>query len=123
MDISFFFDAVFEGSIPLLLVVFMLVQGLKTLKNKDGGQLIDGNGLLIASFGIGLILGLVYTVYAVQPPAGTDWYTDYRYWVGAAVYGIALGGLASLFFESIKAIVTKAFEIFEKRGVDQSGQE
>ena len=123
MDISFFFDAVFEGSIPLLLVVFMLVQGLKTLKNKNGGQLIDGNGLLISSFAIGLVLGVIYTIYAVKPPAGVDWYTDYRYWVGAVIYGIALGGLASLFFESIKMIFTKALDIFEKRGIAQSGQE
>ena len=122
MDVTFFLNAVFDGSVPLLFVIFVLVQGLKLLKNKQGGQLIDGNGLLISSFAIGLVLGIIYSVYAVKPPVG-DWYGDYRYWVGAAAYGIALGGMASLFFESIKAIVTKAIATFEKRGIDQSGQE
>ncbi len=123
MNVSFFLDAVFDGSVPLLVVVFMLVQGLKSLKNKQGGQLIDGNALLISSFAIGLVLGVAYSVYAVQPPLGADWYGDYRYWLASAVYGIALGGMASLFFDSIKAIVTKAIELFERRGIDQSGQE
>ena len=121
MDVTFFLNAMIEG-IPLLLVVFVAVQFLKSFKKPDGSQALDGNTLLGASMAIGLVLGVLYSIFAVRPPEG-DWYEDYKYWLGAATYGIALGGLASLFFDAIKAIVAKAIETFSKDGIDRSGQE
>ena len=108
--------------IPLLLVVFVAVQFLKSFKKPDGSQALDGNVLLGASMTIGLLLGVLYSIFAVRPPEG-DWYDDYKYWLGAAAYGIALGGLASLFFDAIKAIVMKTLETFTKNGIDRSGPE
>ena len=121
MDVTFFLKAMIDG-IPLLLVVFVAVQFLKSFKKPDGSQSLDGNVLLAASMGIGLVLGVLYSIFAVRPPEG-DWYDNYKYWLGAAAYGIALGGLASLFFDAIKAIVAKAIETFSKDGIDRSGQE
>lgn len=125
MDISFFLDEAIQG-IPLLVPVVVLVQLLKSFKTKDGAQAIKGNALLLASFGIGLILGTLYMVYGTKPPDGAEWYGGFQYWFGTVIYGITLGGLASGVFETLKALFDKAVEKFFKKGIDQaaaSGQE
>jgi hypothetical protein len=89
------------NGIPLVFVVFVMVELLKRLKGKDGNALIDGNGLLISSFVIGLLIGVGYML------ATTEMTASFGYWFGVAVYGIALGGMASIFYEAIKSIVDK----------------
>jgi len=122
MDISFILIGAI-GGVPILLLVFMLVQWVKSFKTADGLQLVDGNKLLVISGAIGCMLGVIYIMYTIRPPFGVEAWDIFKYWAGAAAYGIALGGLASLFFDAVKAIVTKSVETFAKRGVDQSGQD
>lgn len=124
MDISFFLEDAVQG-IPLIAVVVILVQWLKGFKKADGSPLIMGNALLISSFGIGLILGVLYMIYAAQP-VGSNVYESYKYWFASAIYGITLGGLASGSYETLKAIFEAAVEKLYKKGITKAisnGQE
>lgn len=124
MDISFFLEDAVQG-IPLIAVVVILVQFLKGFKKEDGSPLIVGNALLASSFGIGLVLGVLYMVYAAQP-VGTNVYEGYQYWFASGIYGITLGGLASGSYETLKAIFEAAVEKLYKKGIEKavtSGQE
>ena len=107
-DLSQFATAAVSGT-PLLFVVFVIVEIVKRLKNKAGEQLVNGNGLLLSSFMAGLVIGLGYMLFLGKPPEA-DWHADYRYWFASAIYGIALGGIAALFFDGVKAIVVSAIE-------------
>lgn len=110
MNIELFLDAAVSG-VPLLFVVWGVVQILKLFKRPDGEQLISGNLLLVLSFVWGLILGSGYMVLVTRPPAGVvDWWPVYGYWFGVVVYGIALGILAAVFWEALKSIVERAVQ-------------
>jgi len=125
MDISFFLDEAVEG-IPLIVVVVILVQFLKGFKKKDGSQAIAGNSLLASSFGIGLVLGVLYMLYGAKPPELVNWHEDYRYWFATAIYGITLGGLASGSYETLKALFEATIEKLLKKGINKgitNGQE
>ncbi len=87
--------------IPLLLVVFMLVELAKRLEREDGTPLLQGNAILLSSLGIGLVLGIGYMLYSV-PPEPT-----YRYWFSVVIFGLTLGGLASIFYDLLKTLVER----------------
>jgi hypothetical protein len=108
MDLTKIFTASIVG-IPLIFLVFGLVEFMKRLKNKDGEQAISGNWPLIVSLLWGLLLGGLYMIAQTRPPAG-DWWTVYVYWFGVVVYGLALGFLASLFYDVLKALVDKLIQ-------------
>jgi hypothetical protein len=95
------------NGVPLFLVVFVLVELMKRLKKSDGSPAVSGNGLLLASFGWGLLLGIGNILFSARPPGVGDWYAIYVYWFAAVVYGIALGGTASVFFEVVKGLVER----------------
>lgn len=80
------FDQIVNG-IPLLLVVMGLVE----LSKSFGAQ---GKALTAISFGIGLIIGLLYQLSLGMP-------ADYAGWFGAAVFGLALGLVASKVYDAI----------------------
>jgi TM2 domain-containing membrane protein YozV len=80
------FDQIVNG-IPLLFVVMGLVE----LSKSFGAQ---GKALTAISFGIGLIIGLLYQLSLGMP-------ADYAGWFGAAVFGLALGLVASKVYDAI----------------------
>ena len=82
------FDQVVNG-IPLIFVVMGLVELVKAFG-------VQGKALTAVSFGIGLALGLLYQV-SLGVPAG------FSGWFGAAVFGLALGLVASKVYDAIKS--------------------
>ena len=80
------FDQIVNG-IPLLFVVMGLVE----LSKSFGAQ---GKALTAISFGIGLVIGLLYQLSLGMP-------ADYAGWFGAAVFGLALGLVASKVYDAI----------------------
>jgi hypothetical protein len=103
MDIKAYADAAVAG-VPLLFVVFGLVSWLKSFKNSAGGQLIDGNWLLLVSMLAGVVLGGGYMVSQTRPPGG-DWWVGYVYWFTTVIYGIGLGVVASGFYNEVKRLI------------------
>lgn len=82
------FDQVVNG-VPLIFVVMGLVELIKAFG-------VQGKALIASSFGIGLVVGLLY-----QLSLGTP--ADYAGWFGAAVFGLALGLVASKVYDAIKS--------------------
>ena len=80
------FDQIVNG-IPLLFVVMGLVE----LSKSFGAQ---GKALTAISFAIGLIIRLLYQLSLGMP-------ADYAGWFGAAVFGLALGLVASKVYDAI----------------------
>ena len=87
------FDAIVAG-LPLVLVVIGLVEWFKQLG-------VQGNNLRYVSMAIGLVFGIGYQVSLGMP-------TDYAGWFGAAVYGLALGLVASGIYDAASDIVHKS---------------
>jgi len=85
MDFS---DAMISG-IPLALVVLGAVEFVKAMGLK-------GRVLLIASLVIGTVLGVLYRMSVAMP-------VDFAGWLGAAVYGVALGLTASGVYEAMRS--------------------
>ena len=81
-------NAVVNG-IPLVFVIFGLVALLK-----NAG--VVGKWLLLSSFGIGVVFGVLYQ-YSLAPLNG------FAAWFGAVIYGLALGLVASGVYEGIRA--------------------
>lgn len=94
------------GAVPVMFVVLGAVQWLKQLKDRDGKQAIKGNSLLYASMGLGVVFGTIYMMTQSRPPVGSDWYVHFLYWVGAMVYGLALGLLASGIYDALSPKTT-----------------
>lgn len=115
MDISIYLQAAVNG-VPILFVVFVLVQIFKNLKSANGEPLLQHNAILIAALAVGLLFGSGYAIAATRPPQG-DWWTVYVYWFGVIVYGLGLGGAASVFWDALKAIIERAIE----RMIDKGG--
>lgn len=90
------------AGIPLLFPVMGLVEFIKLFKDKDGFQLVSGNSLLLSSLLIGLVFGTGYMITVTRPPATPDWYIAYVYWFGVAIYGLAIGLVASGLYNVIK---------------------
>ena len=104
MDASFLDHAV--AGVPLLFVVLGIVEWFKSFKGKDGLPLIAGNGLLQLSLFWGLLLGMCFMLSQTRPPIG-DWWVVYVYWFAVVFYGLALGLVASGFYDVIKNLVGK----------------
>ena len=82
------FDQVING-IPLIFVVMGLVELLKAFG-------VTGNRLTVASVGIGMVWGVLYQV-SIAVPAG------FAGWFGAAMFGAALGLVASKVYDAIRS--------------------
>lgn len=82
------FDQIVNG-IPLIFVVMGLVELVKAFG-------VQGKALTAASFVIGLVLGVLYQVSLGVP-------ADYAGWFGAAVFGLALGLVASKVYDAIRS--------------------
>lgn len=82
------FDQVVNG-IPLILVVIGSVEVVK----KFG---VTGKWLTLASFIIGLALGLLYQISLNIP-------VDFSGWFGAAIFGLALGLFACGVYDAVKS--------------------
>ena len=106
MDFTSFLQASVKG-VPLLFVVFGLVEWAKRLTKKDGSQAIDGNGLLVLSLTLGLLFGSGFMVMTERPPLATDWYVLFVYWFGVGVYGLAIGLVASGLYDFVKGLITQ----------------
>ena len=74
------------GSVPLVVVVFGLVEFIKSLGLK-------GKALTVLSLVIGILLGLGYQVAEVGSPAG------FTGWFEAGIFGLVIGLVASGFYK------------------------
>lgn len=106
LDFTTFLQAAVKG-VPLLFVVFGLVEWAKRLTKKDGTQLIDGNGLLVLSLFLGLLFGSGFMLMTERPPQALDWYVLFVYWFGVGVYGLAIGLVASGLYDFVKGLITQ----------------
>ena len=84
------FNQIVNG-IPLIFVVMGLVELVKSFG-------VQGKVLTALSFGIGLVIGLLYQVSLGVP-------ADYAGWFGAALFGLALGLVASKVYDAIQSAV------------------
>jgi len=93
--------------VPLIFVVMGLVELVKAFG-------VQGKALTAVSFGVGLAIGLLYQV-SLGLPAG------FSGWFGAAVFGLALGLVASKVYDAIgNAMLSKANVYrFEKIDFDE----
>jgi hypothetical protein len=112
MDLERFADASVAG-VPLVMVIMGLVYWFKSFTKKDGSKVFEGNGLLMVSMGIGLVLGGLFMLTQTRPPVG-DWWTGLQYWFALAVYGLMMGLVASGLYEVARGFVEKTFgELFK----------
>jgi hypothetical protein len=79
-------NALLVGSIPLIAIVFGLVEFIKSLG-------LTGRILAIVSMAIGLVLGLCYHVATIAIPVG------FAGWFTAVIFGLAIGLVASGFYD------------------------
>lgn len=93
-DFSQFFSVSVAG-IPLTILVALFVEVVK----RAG---VQGKALFFSSLGIGVVLGVGYQISNAGIPANFAGYFAY------IVYGLALGGLASIGFDGAKELVKKA---------------
>jgi hypothetical protein len=84
------FENLLVGSIPLMLVIFGLVEFAKSFGLK-------GNWLTIFSMLLGLAFGMAYRVSTVGVPIG------FAGWFEAVIFGLAIGLTASGFYKFIDA--------------------
>lgn len=101
-DLSIFLKAAVSG-VPLTFVVLVLVWVWGNFGAKGKVQ-------LASSMLTGLVLGMLYMVNQAPPPVGV--YPQFQYWFGATVYGLGLGGLASVTWELSKDAIEKAVAKF-----------
>lgn len=92
------FDQVING-VPLIFVVMGLVELVKVFG-------VHGKALTAVSFGIGLILGLLYQISLGMP-------ADYTGWFGAALFGLALGLVASKVYDAIGSAMVRKVNLYE----------
>lgn len=98
MDISPILTAAVNG-IPIVIPIMVLVFVVRKLG-------AEGRELTLASFLIGAVIGAGYIVAMTRPPAG-DWWIIYVYAFGALLYGVTLGGLASLLYDQQKELLAR----------------
>jgi len=80
------FDTLLVGSVPLMIVVFGLVEMIKSLG-------IDGRALTIISMLLGLAFGMAYQFAHLGVPAG------FPGWFEIIVFGLLIGLVASGFYK------------------------
>ena len=83
------FAEVSVAGIPLLLVVIGVVEYIK-------GFGVQGNILKGVSMGVGLVFGGGYQIASLGVPA------DFAGWFAFAVYGLAMGLVASGVYDAVK---------------------
>jgi hypothetical protein len=76
------------GAIPLMVIVFGLVEFSKKLGAK-------GNFLTILSMVVGLAFGMLFRIYSIGVPVG------FAPWFEVIVYGLAIGLVASGFYDFV----------------------
>jgi len=82
------FDQIING-IPLIFVVMGLVELAKAFGAQ--GKLLTG-----LSFGIGLVIGVLYQLSLFMPATFAEWF-------GACIFGLALGLVASKVYDAIRS--------------------
>lgn len=92
------FEQVING-VPLIFVVMGLVELIKVFG-------VQGKALTASSFGIGLILGLLYQISLGMP-------ANYTGWFGAALFGLALGLVASKVYDAIGSAMVRKVNLYE----------
>ena len=80
------FTQLLSGAIPLLFVIFGLVEFIKSLG-------LSGRGLTIASVALGVCLGMLYRISEIGLPVG------FPAWFQVVIFGLALGLVASGFYD------------------------
>ena len=90
------------------IVIWGLVEWIKSLKNKEGLQLVTGNALQVSSLIVGMVLGSSYMFFANRPPLEADWYVQASYGGGLVIYGLVQGFIASKIYDMGVSIATKA---------------
>jgi hypothetical protein len=76
------FAQLLVGGVPLLIVVFGLVEFIKKIG-------LTGNWLTVASLVLGIVVGFLYRIAEIGPPLG------FSAWFSVVFFGIALGLIAS----------------------------
>ena len=80
------FTSLLVGGIPLMIVIFGLVEFSKSLG-------LTGKALTVFSLILGLLFGIAYQIAASGVPVG------FAGWFGILVYGLALGLVTSGFYD------------------------
>jgi hypothetical protein len=86
----FDFSTLLVSGIPLVVVIFGLVEFIKSLG-------LAGKPLTITSLVLGLLFGIAYQVATVGLPV------DFSTWFGVIVFGLGLGLVTSGFYKFIDA--------------------
>lgn len=105
------------GGVPIVGLIFFLVEFVKRLKKADGTDAVKGNALQFVSLTMGLLFGAGYMVFATRPPVSSDWWIQYTYWFALAVYGLALGGLTSVGYELVKNMIGRVLTKYYQTGI------
>ena len=82
------FSTLLVGGIPLMVVIFGLVEFAKTLG-------LTGKSLTITSMLLGIVFGVAYEVATSGQPA------NFAGWFAVVVYGLALGLVTSGFYDFV----------------------
>ena len=82
------FENILVAGIPLLLVVLGLVQWIKQFG-------LEGKIVRVISMAVGLLLGVGYQLSIAMP-------VDFAGWFSTAVFGLALGIVASGLYDAAK---------------------
>jgi hypothetical protein len=80
------FNALLVGGIPLIIVIFGLVEFIKSLGLK-------GHALTVTSLILGVLFGLAYHIAQTTIPA------TFGEWFTAVIFGLAMGLVASGFYK------------------------
>lgn len=83
----FDFSNLLIGGIPLIVVIFGLVEFIKSLG-------LQGKAVTVVSLALGLVFGLAYQFTLAIP-------SDFAGWFSAIVFSLALGLVASGFYKFV----------------------
>ena len=88
------FASLLVGGIPLLVVIFGLVEFIKSLG-------LTGRWLTVTSLVLGLVFGIAYQIATAGMPIG------FAMWFSVVIFGLALGLVTSGFYKFIDARLPK----------------
>ncbi len=100
-----YFDVAVAG-IPLLFVVMGLVEWVRQFG-------VSGNWLRVTSMIVGLVLGMGYQVSQGMP-------ATFAAWFAAAVYGLALGVVASGVRDALKQALGRGETVIHVAGTERN---
>ena len=108
------FITVSVKGVPLLFVVI----GIVTVMRKAG---LEGRALLFSSLAWGTLIGTMYQLAVFDLPA------TFGGWFAVLFYGLAIGILAALFYDTLKGLLdrslAKLVEVIEKDYLDRLGSQ